>query len=129
MAAIELVADRESKKAADKKTMARVADGAYEAGVMVRVSGNNIILSPPLILTPADVTESPKASARGCRRRPEATQAMARSNIGPLTPALSRHSASDAGGMLWSVQKIRMKSDASAVRCTIDCFWPIAGSR
>ena len=37
--------------------MARVADGAYDAGVMIRVSGNNIILSPPLILTAADVTD------------------------------------------------------------------------
>jgi adenosylmethionine-8-amino-7-oxononanoate aminotransferase len=56
MAAIELVSDRAAKTAADKETMAKVADGAYEAGVMIRVSGNNIILSPPLILTPADVT-------------------------------------------------------------------------
>jgi putrescine aminotransferase len=27
---------------------------AYEAGAMVRVSGPNIILSPPLVLTEAD---------------------------------------------------------------------------
>ena len=27
---------------------------AYEEGAMVRVSGNNIILSPPLVLTEAD---------------------------------------------------------------------------
>jgi adenosylmethionine-8-amino-7-oxononanoate aminotransferase len=56
MAALELVADRASKKPADKKTMAKVADSAYEAGVMLRVSGNNLILSPPLILTTADVS-------------------------------------------------------------------------
>lgn len=55
MAALELVADRDSKKPADKKTMAKVADAAYEAGVMLRVSGNNLILSPPLILTSTDV--------------------------------------------------------------------------
>jgi adenosylmethionine-8-amino-7-oxononanoate aminotransferase len=55
MAALELVADRDSKKPVDKKTMARVADAAYEAGVMLRVSGNNLILSPPLILSSADV--------------------------------------------------------------------------
>ena len=65
MAAIELVSDRASKKAADKKTMARVADGAYEAGVMVRVSGNNIILSPPLILTPSDVTRIAEGISAG----------------------------------------------------------------
>ena len=33
----------------------RVSDAAYESGVMMRVSGNNIILSPPLILSAADV--------------------------------------------------------------------------
>jgi adenosylmethionine-8-amino-7-oxononanoate aminotransferase len=55
MAGIELVADRDSKKAADKKTMAKIADATYASGVMIRVSGNNIILSPPLILSAADV--------------------------------------------------------------------------
>jgi putrescine---pyruvate transaminase len=57
MAGIELVSDRDSKKVADKKMMAVVADGAYEAGVMLRISGNNMILSPPLILTSADVAK------------------------------------------------------------------------
>ena len=51
MAAIELVSDRDGKKAADKGVMKRVSDAAYEAGVMLRVSGSNIILSPPLILS------------------------------------------------------------------------------
>jgi len=55
MAAIELVSDRETKQPADKKTMAAVADRAYDAGVMIRVSGNNFILSPPLILSSDDV--------------------------------------------------------------------------
>jgi adenosylmethionine-8-amino-7-oxononanoate aminotransferase len=57
MAALELVSDRAAKKPVDKKTMATVADGAYGAGVMLRVSGNNIILSPPLIITAADVAK------------------------------------------------------------------------
>ncbi|TGV64051.1 aminotransferase class III-fold pyridoxal phosphate-dependent enzyme, partial [Mesorhizobium sp. M00.F.Ca.ET.149.01.1.1] len=57
MAALELVSDRSAKKPVDKKTMAAVADGAYGAGVMLRVSGNNIILSPPLIITAADVAK------------------------------------------------------------------------
>jgi Adenosylmethionine-8-amino-7-oxononanoate aminotransferase len=57
MAALELVSDRATKKPADKATMARVAEGAYQAGVMIRVSGNTIILSPPLILTSADVAK------------------------------------------------------------------------
>lgn len=55
MCAVELVADRGSKKPADKAVPAKVQDGAYKAGAMVRVSGPNIILSPPLVLTAADV--------------------------------------------------------------------------
>ena len=55
MAALELVSDRPTRKAADKKTMARVADAAYAAGVMIRISGSNIILSPPLILSSEEV--------------------------------------------------------------------------
>ena len=45
--------------------MAKVADGTYEAGVMVRVSGNNIILSRPLILTSADVTKMAEGISAG----------------------------------------------------------------
>src|SRR3989338_7230786 len=55
MNAIELVADRDSKKPADKAVPAKVQARTYEEGAMVRVSGNNIILSPPLVLTSADV--------------------------------------------------------------------------
>ena len=55
MAALEIVADRGTKAPADKKTMAKIAEGAYEAGVMIRVSGNIIILSPPLIVTAEDI--------------------------------------------------------------------------
>ncbi len=55
MAALELVSDRGKKTPADKKVMKIIADHAYEAGVMIRVSGANIILSPPLIITAADV--------------------------------------------------------------------------
>jgi adenosylmethionine-8-amino-7-oxononanoate aminotransferase len=55
MIALELVADRTTKKPADKAVMARVQETAYREGAMVRVSGPNIILSPPLVITPADV--------------------------------------------------------------------------
>jgi adenosylmethionine-8-amino-7-oxononanoate aminotransferase len=55
MHAIELVADRKTKKPADKADAARIQTTAYKAGAMVRVSGNVIILSPPLIIGPADV--------------------------------------------------------------------------
>jgi adenosylmethionine-8-amino-7-oxononanoate aminotransferase len=56
MAALEIVSDRAAKTPADKPTMARIAAAAYDAGIMLRVSGNMIILSPPLIITTKDVT-------------------------------------------------------------------------
>ncbi len=55
MAGLELVADRETKQPLDQKAMERVADTAYDAGIMIRVTGNLIILSPPLIITSADL--------------------------------------------------------------------------
>lgn len=54
MLALELVADRATKKPADKAIPARVQETAYRAGAMIRVSGPNIIVSPPLVLTEAD---------------------------------------------------------------------------
>ncbi len=51
MSALELVSDRASKTPIDKKTIGTVQRVAYENGTMVRVSGNNIILSPALILS------------------------------------------------------------------------------
>jgi adenosylmethionine-8-amino-7-oxononanoate aminotransferase len=55
MTALELVADRAAKTPIDKATIGKVQRVAYEAGAMVRVSGPNIILSPPLVLSEADV--------------------------------------------------------------------------
>lgn len=55
MGALELVSDRASKQPADKETMGQVYETAYEAGVIVRTSGNNVILSPPLVITADDV--------------------------------------------------------------------------
>jgi adenosylmethionine-8-amino-7-oxononanoate aminotransferase len=55
MCAIELVADRAAKKPADKAVPAKVQEVAYQSGAMVRVSGPNIILSPPLVVTEADI--------------------------------------------------------------------------
>ena len=51
MHAVELVTDRKSKSPLDKSRMSTVGDAIYEHGVMIRISGNNIILSPPLIVT------------------------------------------------------------------------------
>ena len=55
MLALELVSDRSTKAAIDKETPQKVMEAAYRAGAMVRVSGPNIILSPPLVVTEADV--------------------------------------------------------------------------
>lgn len=55
MAAIELVSDLKTKSPANKTTIASIYETIYEAGVMVRVSSNNMILSPPLIITSSDV--------------------------------------------------------------------------
>jgi len=55
MVAIELVSDRATKTPVDKKVIGQVFETAYEAGVMIRISGNTVILSPPLIITSGDV--------------------------------------------------------------------------
>ncbi len=71
MCAIELVSDREKKTAAAKDTVAAVYEGAYEAGVMIRTSGSNLILSPPLVVTAADVERILGALGVGCKRQAE----------------------------------------------------------
>ncbi|SDA74315.1 aspartate aminotransferase family protein [Sinorhizobium sp. NFACC03] len=55
MCAIELVSDREKKSGVAKDEVQKVQDVTYDAGVMVRTSGANVILSPPLIVTANDV--------------------------------------------------------------------------
>ncbi len=55
MCALELVADRGTKAPIDKETIGKVHRVTYENGSMIRVSGNNIILSPPLVVSGADV--------------------------------------------------------------------------
>ena len=54
MTAVEMVSHRDSKKPVAPEVAQKVQEVAYEAGAMVRVSGPNLILSPPLILTEAD---------------------------------------------------------------------------
>ena len=55
MCALELVGDHVSKTPIDKKTIGVLQETAYREGAMVRVSGPNIILSPPLVLDSSDV--------------------------------------------------------------------------
>ena len=54
MIAVEVVNDRRAKTPADAEMMSRLADIAYENGVLIRVSGNVMIMSPPLILSRAE---------------------------------------------------------------------------
>ena len=55
MTAIELVADRATKAPLDPAAVARVQKTTYEAGAMVRIGGNNLMMSPPLVITEAEV--------------------------------------------------------------------------
>jgi len=51
MLALEFVSERKAKTPAGKNYMAAIASAAYDAGAMIRTSGNVVILSPPLILS------------------------------------------------------------------------------
>jgi|TARA_B110000093_G_scaffold152892_1_gene168250 adenosylmethionine-8-amino-7-oxononanoate aminotransferase len=57
MCALELVSDQTSKKPVEKETAARIYETTYNNGTMVRISGPNIILSPPLISKATDVDQ------------------------------------------------------------------------
>ncbi len=54
MTAIELVSDRETKAPVTPDVAAKVQKVAYEHGAMLRTSGANLIISPPLILSEED---------------------------------------------------------------------------
>ncbi|MBA8821659.1 aspartate aminotransferase family protein [Ochrobactrum sp. P6BS-III] len=56
MAALELVSSRTKKTAASKDIVQKVYEVAYDEGVMVRTSGANVIISPPLIISAKDVS-------------------------------------------------------------------------
>lgn len=51
MNCLELVSDPEAKTPLDKATIAKVHEAVYQAGTLVRVSGNNLIISPPLVIS------------------------------------------------------------------------------
>lgn len=68
MVALEIVSDPGKKTPAAKDTMQKIFDGAYDAGVMIRISGNTIILSPPLIVTAKDVASIASAIDAGLQR-------------------------------------------------------------
>ncbi|MEL7462804.1 MAG: aspartate aminotransferase family protein [Pseudomonadota bacterium] len=65
MCALELVSDRGAKTPIDKATIARLQEATYKAGVMVRVSGPNVILSPPLVISETDAARIVSALDEG----------------------------------------------------------------
>lgn len=65
MNALELVSDRATKKPLDAPRIKTVFDTVHANGVMVRVSGPNLILSPPLVVTEQDVTDILSALDKG----------------------------------------------------------------
>ena len=67
MCALELVSDRAARTASGKDTMKVFQDATYDAGVMVRTSGSNVIFSPPLVITSDDVARILEAVDTGLR--------------------------------------------------------------
>ncbi|MGB1336922.1 aminotransferase class III-fold pyridoxal phosphate-dependent enzyme [Planktomarina sp.] len=57
MAAVELVSDRDAKTPMDMPSLKRAHKACYQSGTMVRMGGNNLLMSPPLTLTEADVSK------------------------------------------------------------------------
>ncbi|WP_320176768.1 aminotransferase class III-fold pyridoxal phosphate-dependent enzyme [Roseovarius pacificus] len=55
MTGIEIVSDRDAKTPMDGETMKRIHQTAYENGAMVRLGAHNILMSPPLTITEAEV--------------------------------------------------------------------------
>lgn len=55
MTGIELVSDKAAKTPMDMATMKRIHKAAYDAGAMVRLGAHNILMSPPLTITEAEI--------------------------------------------------------------------------
>lgn len=55
MTGIELVSDKAAKTPMDMDTMKRIHAATYQSGTMVRLGANNILMSPPLTITEAEV--------------------------------------------------------------------------
>ena len=67
MCAIELLSDRAARAPVGKAAPLTFQKAAYEAGVMVRVSANNVILSPPLIVDQGHVQKILSATEAGLK--------------------------------------------------------------
>ncbi|WP_270725795.1 aminotransferase class III-fold pyridoxal phosphate-dependent enzyme [Shimia sp. Alg240-R146] len=55
MTGIELVSDKDAKTPMDMATMKKVHEATYQAGAMVRLGAHNVMMSPPLTISEAEV--------------------------------------------------------------------------
>ena len=55
MTGVEIVSDARAKTPMDMPTMKKIHQGTYDAGAMVRLGGNNILMSPPLVITKDEI--------------------------------------------------------------------------
>ena len=55
MTGVEIVSDKAAKTPMDMGTMKRIHKTAYESGAMVRLGMNNILMSPPLVITEGEI--------------------------------------------------------------------------
>jgi adenosylmethionine-8-amino-7-oxononanoate aminotransferase len=57
MMGIEMVSDAANKTPMDAATMKKIHQTAYENGAMVRLGMHNILMSPPLVISPAEIDQ------------------------------------------------------------------------
>jgi len=57
MTGIELVSDRAARTPMDAETIKKVHKATYEAGAMVRIGGNNLLMSPPLVISETEIDQ------------------------------------------------------------------------
>ena len=55
MTGVEIVSDARAKTPMDMPTMKKIHQATYDAGAMVRLGGNNILMSPPLVITKDEI--------------------------------------------------------------------------
>ena len=65
MVGIEIVSDKAKKTPMDSATMARLHQATFEAGALVRLGMHNVLMSPPLVITEAEVDGIIKALDQG----------------------------------------------------------------
>ncbi len=67
MCGIEYVADRTTKQPIDGATATRLQDAIWDDGVMARISGPNMILSPPLVISEDEIAKVISAIETGLK--------------------------------------------------------------